>query len=79
MPNENDSHRCTATHRGSRGPSQIASQPDEPAIALVTMNQLILDSSLEAVHKADPRNNSGISCVYAKSGGTSWKYVGCKK
>ena len=26
-------------------------KPDEPAIALVTMNQLILDSSLAAVHK----------------------------
>ena len=26
-------------------------KPDEPAIALVTMNQLVLDSSLAAVHR----------------------------
>ena len=69
MPDEKDTDRHPATHRGGRGPAQMSfSSRTIQHIALVTMNQLILEDRHGGRPQADPRNNRGIPCVYAKSG-----------
>ena len=51
MPDENDSIDIPdGSSRRSRPATDVFLKPDDPAIALVTMNQLILDDAMEAVH-----------------------------
>jgi hypothetical protein len=51
VPNENDRIDVQRLIGEVAARHRLLLHPDEPAIAMVTMNQLVLDSSLAAVHK----------------------------
>ena len=51
MPNENDSIDLQRLIAEVAARHNLFLKPDDPAIALVTMNQLILDDAMEAVHE----------------------------
>ena len=50
MPDENDSTTTRRLIAEVAARHSVFLKPDDPAIALVTMNRLILDDAMEAVH-----------------------------
>ena len=51
MPNENGSIDVQRLIAEVAARHKLLLKPDDPAIALVTMNRLILDAAMEAVHE----------------------------
>jgi len=51
MPNENDPFPTQRLIAEVAARHKVFLKPDDPAIALVTMNQLILDDAMESVHR----------------------------
>jgi uncharacterized membrane protein YgdD (TMEM256/DUF423 family) len=51
MPDENDSTRTRRLIAEVAARHNVFLKPDDPAIALVTMNRLILDDAMETVHE----------------------------
>ncbi len=51
MPDENDSTRTRRLIAEVAARHNVFLKPDDPAIALVTMNRLILDDAMETIHR----------------------------
>ena len=67
MPNERDSIDIQRLIAEVAVRHDLLFKPDDPAFAIVTMNQLILDDAMERVHEGIRETIAGFNASYQKA------------